>query len=77
MDIKKISQWITLLNAEVLVNKKSLTWKKLPDKIKENNSENSYIDIIKKNPTLIKRPLIEFQDKCFVGFDLDKLKALK
>lgn len=59
-----LKQWFAQKSWEKLLNKRSTTWKNLDKTLQEMvKDENSAIDIIIDNPTLLKRPIIEVEDK--------------
>lgn len=60
----KVPYWLEQVGADLLVNKKSTTWRELDDS--ERDSPPS--DLLVRFPTLIKRPVIEVQDKVYVGW---------
>jgi len=64
----QIALWIADIGLDNLVNKRSTTWKELDDSVKNNFDDNSAIDIIADNPTLIKRPLLDTGKQKHVGF---------
>ncbi len=66
----QVQRWLTALGAETLVNKRSTTWKTLRAAQQEQviNDIPKAIDIICANPTLIKRPLLEYKTNYHVGF---------
>jgi arsenate reductase (glutaredoxin) len=71
---EKLSEWIKALGWEKVLNKRSTTWRSL--KKEEQNAvtdENSAINIMIKNTSLIKRPVIEFEKELLIGFDEKKL----
>ncbi len=68
IDRKKVAHWIQALGWETIVNKRSTTWKQLDQTARDNMDENSAIEVIMQQPTLIKRPLLESQDTIKVGF---------
>jgi arsenate reductase (glutaredoxin) len=58
-----LKQWFTQKSWEKLLNKRSTTWKNLDKSLQEKvKDENSAIDIIIDNPTLLKRPIIEINN---------------
>jgi len=64
----QVSNWINDLGLEILVNKRSTTWKELDETSKNNFDEKSAAKIITANPTLIKRPLLDTGEQKYVGF---------
>ena len=77
--IKKtiIKEFIENIEITLLINKRSTSWKNLPNKEKLVESKKELIDLLFKNPTIIKRPLIKSKKKYLVGFSEDKFKSLK
>lgn len=56
------------LGWEAVINKRSTTFRNLSDEVKQNLSGETAIAVILEQPTLIKRPILRFEDKLFVGF---------
>ena len=69
---EKLSQWIDELGLEALVNKRSTTYRQLSDEQKAHITET----LILKNPTLIKRPVLEADGQIMVGFNQTAYAAL-
>jgi arsenate reductase (glutaredoxin) len=78
----KLKSWLKQVGMDVIINKKSTTWKALSaEEQQAMGNEKTAIDIILKNESIIKRPVIEKNEKVImVGFkqtDYDqKLKSL-
>ncbi len=64
-----LSDWIVRVGLETLVNKRSRTWKTLPDADKAALDEHTAVELLFTQPTLIKRPVIEHAGELLVGFD--------
>lgn len=64
----QLRSWIKELGWEKLINKRSTTWRNLPDETKENMDEILAIAVAEDQPTIIKRPVLELEDKVLVGF---------
>lgn len=64
----QVNNWISELGLEMLVNKRSTTWKELDENSKNNFGEKNAVQIITANPTLIKRPLLDTGKQKYVGF---------
>ncbi len=62
--------WLSKLPLEQIVNKQGTTYKKLTDeeKVAILNLDTAF-EIIKENTSVIKRPLIEINNKVYVGFN--------
>ena len=79
IDATTIQQWIDQLGLEVIVNKRSTTWKQLDEQdrnaINSGNVKNT-IALAIASPTLIKRPVIRVNGIISVGFDDVKYQQL-
>lgn len=64
----QVSNWIAEIGLDVLINKRSTTWKALDERIKANFNEASAVAVITENPTLIKRPVLDTGKQKHVGF---------
>ncbi len=62
--------WLSKITLELIVNKQGTTYKKLTDSQKAAilNPATAF-EIIKENNSVIKRPLIEINNKVYVGFN--------
>ncbi len=74
---KQLSNWCKIVEWEVLLNKRSRTWKELSEKElnqadRSNLTKAKAITLMHQHPTLIKRPVIQTDKNMTVGFD-DKL----
>ena len=62
--------WLSKLPLEQIVNKQGTTYKKLTDQQKVAIlNPDTVFEIIKENTSVIKRPLIEINNKVYVGFN--------
>ena len=61
---EKLQKWLDEHGEAVLVNRKSTTWRGLDDQARQQPA----LTLLMANPTLIKRPVIESGDNCFVGW---------
>jgi len=61
--------WVDEFGWEVLLNKRSTTWRKLPDDTKENIDRDKAISIMLANPSIIKRPIFDNDGLFIIGFD--------
>ncbi len=64
----QVQEWIADLGLDVLVNKRSTTWKELDETIRTNFTEKNAAVVIAEHPTLIKRPLLDTGKQKHVGF---------
>ena len=67
---EKLSHWCKEVGWEVLLNKKSTTWRSLSlEQQQKANNEKMAIQLMMEYPTMIKRPVIEMNNKIIVGFN--------
>ena len=64
----QLAAWCRELGWEKLLNKRSTTWRQLPDETKENINEVLATVVMEDQPTLIKRPVMEHPEGVTVGF---------
>ena len=64
----KVNDWLSLSNPETLINRRSTTWRNLPAQDKQNINKSTAANLMTNQPTLIKRPVIEVDDKIIIGF---------
>lgn len=76
-DRTRLQHWIRQLGHEVLVNRRSTTWRELSPAEREAAGGAGLAELLQTRPTLIKRPLIEHGDACRVGFDANVIEWLK
>jgi Spx/MgsR family transcriptional regulator len=73
IDRAKIERWTKKVGWEVLLNRAGTTFKKLPEKEKTGVTETRAIALMLKQPTMIKRPVLELNGgKLLVGFKPDE-----
>ncbi len=68
LEQQTMEQWLKLTQWEVLLNKKSMTWRKLPDENKTDIDQEKAIDIMLANTSIIKRPVLLYNKQICVGF---------
>ena len=68
---EQVAHWVTELGASRMVNKRSTTWKNLTDTEREQALSGDTVAVLRANPTLIKRPVLECGNVLEVGFDAD------
>lgn len=65
---KKVPAWLAELGPAALVNKRSTTWRNLPDGDRALVGANEAEAVLIEHPTLIKRPVIETGGAVCVGW---------
>ena len=67
---EKLEEWCRQVGWQVLLNKKSTTWRSLPPAEQQLViNEKIAIKLMMEYPSIIKRPVIEMNDKVMVGFN--------
>ena len=67
----QIAHWVMSLGAAKMVKKRSTTWKNLSDADRNEAENGDTTAVLLANPTLIKRPVLEYRDVLDVGFSVD------
>ena len=73
---KQIKSWLKKIELEVLLNKRSRTWRELSESDKSNVTETKAIKLMLKQPSLIKRPVLVNGSEVTVGFEPKHYQAL-
>jgi arsenate reductase len=68
IDKARLEGWAGKVDWETLLNRAGTTFRKLPEKDKENITENKAIALMLAQPSMIKRPLLDVGGKLTVGF---------
>jgi len=68
LDIQMLERWVERIGWEKLLNKKSLTWRKIPEVDRAGMSLDKALAAMIDRPTLIKRPVLETDNFIAVGF---------
>ena len=68
LDIQTLELWADRIGWEKLLNKQSLTWRKIPEVDRAEISRSRALGIMIEQPTLIKRPVLESNRFIAVGF---------
>lgn len=66
----KASDW------SLLLNKRSTTFRNLPDDIKNNLTEEMMFNAVLEQPTLLKRPLLPLNDELHLGFKAEQYQTI-
>ena len=68
LDIQMLERWSARIDWEKLINRKSLTWRKIPDVDREGMTRERAFLLLLDHPTLLKRPVLEADRFMAVGF---------
>ncbi|MBV1915016.1 MAG: arsenate reductase [Pseudomonadales bacterium] len=75
-DQQLLESWISQVGIDKLFNKRSTTWKKLPEQQRADADEAAMIAWMQEYPTLIKRPVLEYRNSVHLGFKDAEYQAL-
>lgn len=76
----ELRNWVSTHGLDIVLNKRGTTFRKLPDDVKDNLTEDAAIALMLDQPAMIKRPVFDFGNGVTrVGFakkDMDDLESL-
>lgn len=70
----QLRSWVDELGWETLLNKRSTTWRNLPEETRQNMDATLALHVMEDQPTIIKRPVLETDKGRLVGFNEDLYK---
>lgn len=78
LDVARLREWQQRVGWEELLNRRSLTWRKIPRFDRDNLDAEAAVQLIRAYPTVMKRPVLEIDGADpLIGFDEDRYtKAL-
>jgi arsenate reductase len=68
LDIQMLERWSARIEWQRLLNRKSLTWRKIPEADRANMTRDRAFVTMLDQPTLVKRPVLEHASFFAVGF---------
>jgi len=71
-----IIEWLNDVQQDKLINKRGLTWRKIPAEEKVLGDQLSVITLVQNNPTVVKRPIMFNGIHWTVGFNSDDWKDI-
>ena len=72
-----IIEFLDNIEVSLLINRRSTSWRKLSEEQKIISSRPKIVELLLKNPTLIKRPIVKTKSGYIVGFDQKEYDTLK
>lgn len=72
----KLKRWCKIFGYENVLNRRGTTWRKLSDDVKDAMNENQALKLMQEQPSIIKRPILEYGDKVLLGFDQSEYESL-
>ena len=73
---RKISEWLLAVGPERLVNRRSTTFKRLSEGDNAALKGGDTVSVLQAQPTLIKRPVLEWNNAVSVGFKAEDYAQL-
>jgi len=64
-----LTRWQQTENWEALINKRSITWRKIPDVDRCELDPDTARQLILNYPTILKRPVLDLGDRLILGYD--------
>ena len=72
VSVKKLDYWINKKGLEIVLNKKSTTWRNLPVEVqKRMNNRKDAVKVMQEQTSIIKRPVVESGNDVSIGFSED------
>ena len=68
-DPAKLTAWVDARGVDTVLNRRGTTWRKLPDEDKSDVDAAKAVRLLEANPSIIKRPVVEYPGGLLVGFD--------
>ena len=68
LDIATLERWASKVGWETLLNRRSLTWRQVPQSARDDMHEDRALALMAEEPTLVKRPVLESDAFTAVGF---------
>ncbi|UYY58442.1 ArsC family reductase [Sphingomonas sp. S2-65] len=72
IDAARLARWVALVGWEPLLNRAGTTFRKLPDADKQDIDAEKAQALMLANPSMIKRPVVEYPGGLLVGFAPDR-----
>ena len=68
-DPEEVREWSGARGEDTMLNRRGTTWRKLADAEKADIDETKAVGLLEANPSMIKRPVVEYAGGLLVGFD--------
>ena len=77
IDAATVDGWIGEHGAETLINRRSRTWREIPEEKRDISDPAAAAALVLANPKLVKRPVITLGDRSWIGFGNDVCEAVE
>jgi len=71
LDIQMLEQWCDRIDWQKLLNKRSITWRNLPEADRRGMKKDWALTTMIQSPTLVKRPVLECDEFIVLGFSAE------
>ena len=76
INIQTLERWCDRIDWNKILNKQSLTWRKIPESDRADMGKNKALVAMIEYPTLVKRPVLECEEFIALGFSPENYQAL-
>lgn len=76
LDERTLVRWTGRMDWEKFVNKRSLTWRRIPEVDRNALDRERAVTMLLEHPTLVKRPVLESKDLISVGFSAEDYRRM-
>ena len=76
LNSKQLHAWEKELGWEILLNRRGMLWRKLPEEVRDSMNRKSALQCMQDNPGIIKRPLLDLGDRKIIGFKPEDYQQL-
>ncbi len=77
IDAATVEAWLGEHGAETLINRRSRTWREIPEAARDISDPTAAAALVLANPKLVKRPVIELGGRSLVGFGAEVRNAIE
>ncbi len=75
-DPARLKSWIALHGVDTVLNRRGTTYRKLSDAEKADIDDAKALVLLEANPSMIKRPIVEYDSGVLVGFKESEWEAV-
>ena len=76
IDERRLRGWVDELGWQALLNRRGMTWRKLPQPVRDEIDQTSAIALMLDNPSIIRRPVLDTGKARHVGFSPDQYEKI-
>jgi len=76
IDEATLRSWIQQVDWEVLLNRRGMMWRKVPQEVKDSIDESSAVALMLETPSIIKRPVLDTGKSLHVGFKPEQYQEI-